>query len=59
MEQPKQPMTIEKKCDSCDKLLQRYSEDGSQIESYVYYWYVVDGKNLCLECKDIGEQKNG
>lgn len=54
MEPPKKQMTIEKKCFYCDKLLQKRTEDNSKIESFVYYWYVIDGKDVCSECKDTG-----
>ena len=57
-EQPKKPMTLEKKCHFCDKLLQRYSEDRSQIESFVYYWYYEDGNDICSECKEAKEKEN-
>jgi len=58
-EQPKKPMIIEKKCHNCDRLLQKHSEDNSQIESFVYYWYVIDGHNVCSECKESMEKTNG
>lgn len=56
-EQPKKPMIFEKKCHYCDKLLQKYSEDRSQIESFVYYWYYLDGHDICSECKELKERE--
>lgn len=59
MEQPHKPFTIEKNCHYCGKLLQKRTEDDSRIESFVYYWYVLDGHDVCSQCKEAKEKENG
>lgn len=64
MQQPLQkPLNCETRCFSCNKLIQKFTEDRSDIVSFVLFWFQpeINGKHehICADCYAEERYKNG